>query len=224
MESLQPKKWLKNFKDNGLRNIFKSSLIAIHWFIKIGKHIGNTTTRKFEQIKWRNGNTEVGIQNNENEYLYVPVDILNYYSEASPRLLEKISKNIEENRELSIGVIENGVDIEETISIYHKHIFDPPEENEEILFPELTHGKKVELEGYTTKGNQTANSIGFRFENHILTCYPTEGSIVRFRSVLFTRCRIIGIIDRIDDRGQPSERRPKINFSELILLENKLIE
>jgi hypothetical protein len=52
-----------DFKDIGLRDIFRKSLIAIQWFIKIGKHIGNSTQKKFENIKWRNNNEEVGILN-----------------------------------------------------------------------------------------------------------------------------------------------------------------
>ena len=216
------KEMAKNdFKDIGIRDIFKKSLITIQWFIKIGKHIGSSTQKSFDNLKWRNNNEEVGILNSYGEYLFVPTEIINAYGETSPKLLEKLSKIIEEEREASIGVIENGEIISETITIYEKHIFAPPEDNEEILFPELIHGQPVELEGFTTKGNQTANSIGFRYENHILTCYPDKGNIVRYKPALFLKCKILGIVNRMDEKGQPTERRPKIYFSDLIPLEEK---
>ena len=208
-----------DFKDIGLRDVFKKSIIAIQWFIKIGKHIGDSTQKRFKNLKWRNNNKEVGIRNIHGKYLFVPTDILNAYGDTNSKLLEKMSKIIEEERELSIGVIEDGQDISEKITIYEKHIFAPSEDDEEILFPELIHGQPVELEGYTTKGNQTANSIGFRYENHILTCYPDKGNIVRYKSALFLKCKIVGIVNRMDDKGNITERRPKIYFSDLLSID-----
>jgi len=74
----------------------------------------------------------------------------------------------------------------------------------------------VLLEGFVTRGNEVANSIGFRYLDHILTCYPMSGSIVRFKSLLFTACAIEGSISRIDEHGHPNAHRPKIHFDKLI--------
>jgi hypothetical protein len=87
------------------------------------------------------------------------------------------------------------------------------------LFPELEHGQPVELEGSTTRGNENSNNIGFRYKDHILTCYPKSGSIVNYKNALFEKCKIVGLISREDKYGNISLRRPNIIFHELVPLE-----
>ncbi len=54
------KKMAENdFKELGLKEIFKKALSGIQWFIQIGVHIGNTTKKKFEGVRWRNSNEEI---------------------------------------------------------------------------------------------------------------------------------------------------------------------
>ncbi len=50
----------KDFDDVGIKDIFSKALKAIQWVIKIGKHIGNTTKKKFESVKFRNDNQDQG--------------------------------------------------------------------------------------------------------------------------------------------------------------------
>ena len=70
-----------------------------------------------------------------------------------------------------------------------------------------------------TRGNETANSIGFKYHEHILTCYPRTGNIVPFKRHLFLRCRITGEISRAEEHGGTSDPRPKIIFDDLQIIE-----
>jgi len=76
--------------------------------------------------------------------------------------------------------------------------------------------------GIVTRGNERTNSIGFLYNEHVLTCYPRHGSIVRFKPHMFLRCRIVGEITRLNDEtGESDEPRPKIIFDDLILLQDE---
>ncbi len=169
-----------DFKDEGITDLFKKSLGAITWFVKIGKHMGDVTIRAFENTKFSENNTLIGIQNSKGEYLYVPKYILDMYVTCNPKLLEKIAGNIEEGRELKIGTISDGKIVEVSVSLMEKMIFceEEAEENEDVLFPELVHGDNVSLDGEVTRENKTSNSMGFKYQDHILTAYPESGSIV----------------------------------------------
>ena len=94
----------------------------------------------------------------------------------------------------------------------------------DVLFPELLHGQYVELEGRTTRGNATTNSVGFRYNEHILTCYPQKGSIVNYKHILFTNSIIKGVIDRNNKFGIAIDKRPKIKFEMIVSLENEKAE
>ena len=203
----------------GLRDIFKKSLKAIQWIIRIGKHLGSLTKRTFEHVEWREGNTEIGIPNESGEILFVPIIYFELYGQTPASLLAKLTSVVEEDRELSVGVREGSQDDVVVVGFADKAFFCPSVEEE--LFPELTHGLAVELEGLVTRGNENSNTIGFEYDGHILTCHPDEGSIVRFKPELFLRCKIIGTITRADILGEPTELRPKIVFSNLVPLEDE---
>ena len=99
-----------------------------------------------------------------------------------------------------------------------KYIFSRKEEDlNEILFPDLIHGQYIELEGHVTRGNENANTIGFEYKNHILTCLLAQGNITKYKNLLFTNCIIKGYVDRLDKEGNIKEKRPRINFNELLL-------
>jgi hypothetical protein len=153
------------------------------------------------------------------EILFVPTIFFDLYETIPATLLAKLTSVIEEDRELSIGVREKDIDEVVSVGFADKRVFCP--NVEEALFPELTDGMPIALEGLVTRGNENANSIGFQYEGHILTGYPKDGSIVRFKPELFIRCKIIGTISRTNRLGEPMELRPKIIFTNLIPLENE---
>lgn len=208
-----------DFKEIGVRDLFRKSLEGIQWFIKIGKHLGHLTKKKFEGVRWRNNNTEIGIPNDQGEYLYVPKDFLDWYVQAPRSLLSDLVEAVSADLQLNLSVVYP--DHLETVSVSQteRSIFYMKEEDEDILFPDLKHGQQVELEGFVTRGNENANSIGFLHRDHILTCYPRSGNIVRFKSALFLKCAIAGVITRLDKFGGTTDPRPKIIFDSLKPLE-----
>jgi hypothetical protein len=213
----------KDFDDVGFKDIFRKALEGIQWFIRIGKHLGEITSKKLINLKFRNDNSEVGLPNSEGEYLFVPKKYLDMYTVSSPTMLAELASLVEDERTLSIGVYENEELIEEKITRRYRRIFTQEEEStDEVLFPELRHGMSAVLEGEVTKGNETSNTIGLRYQEHILTGYPQEGSIVRFKPCLFLQCRVHGFISRKDDDGRLTAKRPKIIFDRIEPLEQDI--
>ncbi len=211
----------RDFEGIGLRGIFQKSLLAIQWVIKIGKHLGDLTLKKFESVKFKDNNQLIGIKNSEGEFLYVPKEFLDFYVASNPRLLGKISELVEEQRVLSVGVYQDGQLVEETVTRKYRSIFThEEEEQEEMLLPELEHGQEVVLEGEVTKGNEMSNTMGLSYQGHILTMLPESGSIVRFKPSLFLKCRVRGLISRSDDKGKLDAKKPKIIFSHIEPIEN----
>ncbi len=211
----------RDFDNFGFKDIFKKSLIATQWVIKIGKHLGDITIKKFENTKFRDNNQMIGIPNSEGEFLYVPLEYLEFYASINPKLLSNITEIVEEERVLSIGVYEDSELIEEKVTRKNRNIFThETDADDDILFPELLHGNKVILEGEVTRGNEMSNTVGFRYLGHILTAIPESGSIVRFKGSLFLNCKIHGEISRLDDKGKLGAKRPKIIFTHIEPLEN----
>jgi len=204
----------RDFENIGLKDIFSKSLQAIQWVIKIGKHLGDLTIKEFSNVKFKENNELIGIQNSEGEFLYVPKSFLDFYVETTPKFLSKISELVEDERVLSIGVYQNGKLTEEKITRKDRVIF-TQEDEEDVLFPELEHGQNVALQGEVTRGNETTNTIGFRYQEHILTCHPESGSIVKFKPSLFLQCQIQGTITRLDEKGYLNLKKPKIIFTHI---------
>ncbi|PKO89785.1 MAG: hypothetical protein CVU18_02995 [Betaproteobacteria bacterium HGW-Betaproteobacteria-12] len=207
----------RDFDGVGFKDAFRVSLQAIKWVARIGKHLGNLLQRRFENVKFADDNTLVGIPNERGEYLFVPKRYLDLYVGCSPKILDKLASNIDPTIVLSVGVIEGNVIDAEVITQDDKAIFTDDEEEltEEVLFPELVHGERVVLEGEVTRENKTSHSMGFKYQGHILTAYPDTGNIVPFKQMLFDRCRLVGVVDRIDEKGRIGAKRPKLIFSHL---------
>lgn len=205
----------KDFEKIGLQDIFVHAIESIQWMIRIGKHLGDLLKKRFEGAKFRNQNTEIGIPNGAGEYLFVPKRYFDFYVAASPRLLRKIATLVEDERRMEIGVHKDGSWVRETLLVEHKAIFTFDDEGDEILFPELQHDQQVTLEGHITRGNENTNSLGLRYQEHILGCYPETGSIVSHKESLFLNCRVHGIISRLDKFGGHNETKPKIIFSRI---------
>jgi hypothetical protein len=211
----------KDFADFGITDVFKKSIEAIKWFVRIGKHIGDLSIRKFENSKFSSDNELIGLCNEKGEYLYVPKSIFDLYRNSNPQLLEKIAKNITGGRGLIIGSLQGGERDEVVIGIDDKPIFckEDAEDEEDILFPELVHGDTVVLEGESTRENKISNSMGFKYLGHILTSYPETGSIIPYKAVLFLKCRLYGTVSRLDEKGRIAAKRPKLYFSHIEPLE-----
>ncbi len=201
--------------DKGLTDVIRLALRGIHWFIKVGKHLGDVERRKFKELQVDSEEMLIGIPNDDGTVLWLPKFHWEIFQRTPPLLLSEIASVIEEGRTLSVGIVEDEGIVEEAVGHELRGIFAGEEEEEEILFPELEHGMAVELDGKVTRGNGETNTIGFKYRDHILTCYPLTGSIVRYKTVLFSRATIVGTITRLEESGVPSASRPKIIFSDL---------
>jgi len=212
-----------DFADFGITDVFKKSIEAIKWFARIGKHFGDLSIRKFKNTRFSDGNESIGLCNEKEEYLYVPKYIFDMYISSNPRLLEKLAENINGGRNLKIGSFINGEVDEVLINEKEKSIFckEKAEDDEDVLFPELVHGDTVVLEGESTRENKTSNSMGFKYQGHILTSYPETGSIVPYKAVLFLKCRLYGTVSRLDEKGRIAAKRPKLYFSHIEPLETE---
>ncbi|WP_175773780.1 hypothetical protein [Burkholderia multivorans] len=207
----------KDFDGVGFKDIFKTALEALKWIARIGKHLGNLNKRQFDDVKFKENNKLIGIPNESGEYLYLPIKYLELYAHCSPKILEKLAANIDTETTLSIGVLVDGKIDQEIITAREKSIFSDEEEEltDELLFPELVHGAAVALTGEVTRENKTSQSMGFKYQGHILTAYPETRNIVPYKPMLFETCRLIGVVDRIDEKGRIGAKRPKLIFSSL---------
>lgn len=211
----------KDFADFGITDLFRTAIDSIKWFARIGKHMGDVAIREFKNVQFTDDRALIGIMNADGEILYVPKYILDLYVNTNPNLLENLAVNIEEGRTLAIGAIRNGEVDEEIVGPSDKAIFcdEKDDLDDDVIFPELVHGDYVVLEGEVTRENKTSNSMGFKYNDHILTAYPENGSIVRYKPLLFLKCRLFGTVNRIDEKGRIGARRPKLYFSDLEPLE-----
>ena len=216
------KKMAENdFKNIGLKEIFRGAIKAILWTIKIGKHLGELGQKKFIKILWKEGNELIGIPNSNMEYLFIPRRYFEIYLKTPPNILAAIASVICPGRLLRVGVrVNNQTEIEE-INITDRTIFYGESSGSDILFPELEHGKKVVIEGAVTKGNRNTNTIGFRYQEHILTGIPHDGSIVRFKNSMFSWCSLEGTISRADEFGEICLKKPKLIFDKLTPIESQ---
>ena len=97
-----------DFKEKGIKDIFKSAMSGLQWLIKIGKHLGTFEQRKLTGVKWRNNNEEVGIPNSKGEIIYVQRWHFELYINCPISLLSDIVSIVELERNLVIGVKEGG--------------------------------------------------------------------------------------------------------------------
>jgi len=206
-----------DFKDKGIADVFRSALKMLQWIIRLSVHLKGISVKAVKNIRWEDNNEIVLIPDDVGNSIKVPRKVLQKYMEISPKFLSKMARLIQAEREMKIGVIENGKREEVNITISEKYYFTDEESDlTEAILPELVHGHSVELEGEITRGNEKTNSIGFEYQGHILTCHPEKGSIVAFKQALFRKCRISGVINRIAESGLPNSKKPRIVFTAII--------
>jgi hypothetical protein len=209
-----------DFDKKGLKDVFQRALEAIQWMIRIGKHLGDLTKKRFESVRFRNENTEIGLPNSAGELLFIPRYFFDFYVAANPRLLKKIATIVEQERRMEIGLYKDETVVRETISYKERSIFTHDSTENDIIFPELTHGKEVVLEGHITRGNESTNSLGFMYKGHILSCFPEKGSVIFHKPAMFLNCKITGSVSRQDKFGGYNEVKPRILFSRIEPIES----
>ncbi|MCD6068274.1 MAG: hypothetical protein K0S33_3100 [Bacteroidetes bacterium] len=208
-----------DFKDVSLKEIFKKAFKGAINVIKLAKHLGTISKKKFENVEFGKNNELIKITNENGEELWIPPEMLELYSNCPQSIFNKMTKIIEEERELVVGMKDENIIIEEKITLRHKYIFTKPDEEEEIILPELKHGEYIEIQGHVTRGNEKSNTIGFLYSGHIITCFPETGNVKEYKNNLFNNCLLKGYVDRVDKSGKLLEKRPRIKFIDIINLD-----
>lgn len=207
-----------------IEKIFKSAFVTLQWIIKIAKHAGSFT--KNLKVKYNLENGTVNVLNEKGENLTITQDQYKIYKECPESILNKLVSNVENDRVLKVGIfIEEGINEVEILK-KDKHIFyiERTDENE-MSYPEFQQDDIVELEGIITKVNETTNSLGFKYKNHILKILPMNRNVAEYKSQfiasdnshVFRAVKIAGIINR---KGKDGEvlKKPQVIFSTLITI------
>lgn len=201
----------KDFEGVGLGDLLQGALRRLANIVRVALHVGSADQKQFKSTKWRRANQEVGIPDAGGRYAYFPAEAIEQYVAFDTRLLAGLVRPVQPQRQLSIAVVENGVADEVRITVETKHSLLPSDERaDDVVLPELEHGSEVTLAGMVTRGNASTNSIGMLYKGHILDCHPQEGSITRFKDCLFRECVAVVVVDRLDQSGLPSARKPKL--------------
>ena len=212
-----------------IKAVFREAIKSAQWVIRIGSHLGTLDKKEFENAKINQKTQEIQVPNKDGEVLTIPKKYLDLYSECPEGLFSKNASIIENERNMEISVFENGKKEKVSITEKEKTIFYRKKEDGNILFPELKHGQNIELEGSITRGNEKRNTLGFEYQERILTCRPEQGSIVNFKNQIvarapnhiFPKIKIIGVIDRTDEYGSFNAKKPMIVFSKIVPFENE---
>lgn len=213
----------RDFDGVGFSDVFRKSMRAIVYLIRLAKHTSKLKGWVLENLKWRKDNTEVGIPDKEGRYEYIPAEFINWYTSMPPQMIGKIAAVIEDERVLVVRVTDKRDRLEETVTVREKRIFtvEPDDQAEdEFLFPELEHGVDVRLEGRLTRGNAETNSFGLEYQGHILNCIPESGSVVQYKPALFLRCLVEGRVTRLSKSRATAERKPTIIVRRVTPLEH----
>jgi hypothetical protein len=207
------------------RNLVTAAVKSIKWVLTISQHMGSLSIRKFKSVKFDAPEAchfiMIGLENGTGEVLQVPEYYLEQYRNCPATLFDKLAQNLHEGRELEIGFAP-GVPLDKddtyaAITLYanDKPLFTEEESDDVILFPDWKHGDPVKLEGHVTRGNEKANTIGFLYNGHVLTCSPFQGNVTDHKGVLFTNCLMKGEVDRSGQHNMGTDKRPHIRFKSL---------
>lgn len=211
-----------DFKDIGLKDVLKKSMLAIQTLAKLIKHSRRPRGWDRVRIEPSMGVETVLVANDRGDELAVPLEYFRWYQQLPPRLLARMTTVIRTDRTLTIGVVRpTGVD-EVTIVADEKPLFDQAQEDEfeeDTLFPELVHGASAYLEGRLIRGSEASNSFGLEYKGHVINCVPAHGSVRQYKPALFLRCKVEGRITRHAKNRFVPDRRPTLIVERVIPLE-----
>lgn len=210
-----------DFKDIGMKDVLKKSVDALKNVVDLIKHLKGKIDWSQPSVQWRAENGVIGVQNEDGEIFYLPIDYFRWYLDMPPKLLLKLTSVIEMERSMTIAVKEGGRFVTTTVTENEKLYFghEDAANEDDFLFPELEHGMSVVLDGHLTRGNENANSIGLLYNGHVLNCVPYTGNIRRYKYALFLHCQVRGTISRLHNHPTILERRPTIIVDEITPLE-----
>lgn len=211
-----------DFKDIGLKDALKKSIAALQTLAKLVKHTRRARGWDRIRVEPTFGQDTVLVANDNGEELSVPLEYYRWYQQVPPRLLARMTSVVRADRVLTIGVVKDAKIDEVTIVESEKSLFEQVQEDEfeeDILFPELTHGANARLEGRLIRGSEASNSIGLEYMGHVINCVPAHGSVRQYKAALFLRCKVEGRITRHAKNRYVADRRPTLILDRVVPLE-----
>ncbi|CUJ47367.1 hypothetical protein [Achromobacter xylosoxidans] len=211
-----------DFKEIGLKNVLSRSMSAIVTLVRLIKHTEKSCDWTTKRIEPSFSGSTVIVADEVGREIAVPVDFYRWYQKTPPGLLSKMTSVIREDRPLTIGSYESDEMNSVLLVASEKALFesrDSDGDDGDILFPELKHGDYVALEGRLIRGSEKSNAVGLEYQGHVINCMPSSGSIRKYKSALFLRCRVEGMIIRHSKNSYVAERRPKIIIDRVIPLQ-----
>ncbi len=209
-----------------LAKVIRESIISLYMFVEIAKFMASSNNDQIKTTIDKLDQTNVILSSKKKKLTIKRV----YYDEfvnAPKSLINKLASVIDKDRELEIGCVLESGDVRSTqIPWEQKQIFS---HEEEFILPELEHGKYVELEGEIIRGNESTNTLGFRFKEHTITAKPLKGTLAEYKDYLisgdihhiFTPVKMVGQVDRMDVFGEIKKKRPQILFTDIIPVERR---
>lgn len=196
---------------------FRHAFELIGSVIKIAIHLGIVSNKHDLNIKLHSDNKTASLINNRNESIEVTLDEIRAFQECPDKLLRKLGTVVTDYRTLHFGYKVGGVIHEVLIDRDSKEIFTPDEDAEAPVLPELLDGQHIRLIGAVTRGNQQTNTIGFKYNGHVITSEPNKKLITSYIDAHYKTCEIIGTIVRTSkvEVLNGKRDRPKIIFEDL---------
>ena len=202
--------------------IFRKTFQTIQWVIRLVSHM-KEFRKKFEHAKIEKDEF-ISIRNADGEELKVPLAILLFMEKCPANLFSDLASIVSPTQELEIGVNIDGQIETAKITEATRRIFYVEDDDKEEILPELIDGDEVTLTGVVTRANESAQSIGFAFNDHIITCKPETGkSLADFKHALISQnhkhlyvpqMKLTGVVERRTPSGEDKDR-VRIFFSKL---------
>ncbi len=212
------------FEKKESREIFESAFKKLDVVVKISQHLGVVDRKAPLNIKIVDYDKKSTLlTNDQGNVMSTTMDEIEIYTACPPRLLHSLASVVTDYRTVSIGYVSGNVFQESVIDIDSKEVFAPEEEPYEPVLPELHNGEQVTLRGYVSRGNQITNTIGFKYKDHVITCYPYNKLITGYLNAHYRLCDITGVVQRTSpgEVALGKRDRPKIVFDSLVVVKDE---
>ena len=202
--------------------IFQKAFQMAQWVIKLVSHVKGFH-KKFVHVKIDTDEV-VKITNDDGGELLVPLSVFILLDKCPQNLFSDLVSIVSRDQELEIGVKVNDKIEAVRISFAERGYFYVEDEEDETILPDLIDGETVTLTGMVTRANESAQSIGFLYQEHVITCKPENGKkLADFKNVLISQNRkhlyvplmnLTGVVERRTPQGEDKDRI-RIFFSKL---------
>lgn len=212
-----------DFKEIGLKDILSKSMAAIQTLAKTVKTTNKSGNWEELRIEPTIGSMDlIVLKTPTSDDFKIPLEFYRWYQQMPSHILARMTSAIRKDRTLTITSIHNNKTESTTLVEADRPLFEEAEEDDlddGAIFPELTHGSSVTLDGRLIRGSEASNSVGLEYLGHIINCIPDVGSIRQYKPALFLRCRVTGLITRHSKSRFVADKRPTLIIQHVTPLE-----